>query len=570
MVSRAKAVRLGGDWAATRSDLARLDAMTLETVAVMKSRRRAGLAVLSFVLVFGVLVGRLVDLTFAAPIQVQSQNAQDKSRQLRPDIIDRNGRVMATNITLASLSAKARKIEKPEQVLSDLQKIIPGLDREDRLAAMKHHDAVLLATQLSPGQKRDVLALGNPYLELEDVQARVYPSGSSAAHLTGFVSLDQRGLAGLEYHLEEMRDWSAPVQTTIDMRVQAIMQDVLRRGMAHFSVEAGVAIMMDVTTGEILGLVSAPDYDPNGPTRQGTGAHFNHATQGRYELGSVFKVLTVAMALEYGLVAPEDKIDTSEPLKVGKFEIDDVHPQRRPLTPAEILIYSSNIGSGKLALKASPDQVTSFWSRLGFYDRMDLPFPERISSSMPERLGEVERVATSYGHGIATPPIQFIAAAAAIINGGTYYPPRLFPVDFPEGMRVISPEVSAQMRDMMRQVVLEGTGRKAEAEGYYVIGKTGSADKASAGGYAQDKIVASFFGAFPYQNPKYAVLVMLDDPKGRADTAGLNFAGWNAAPLVGDIIKRTAPLLGLMPAPEAQDFVHADAGPLIGGDDASR
>jgi cell division protein FtsI (penicillin-binding protein 3) len=265
------------------------------------------------------------------------------------------------------------------------------------------------------------------------------------------------------------------------------------------------------------------------------------------------------MGLEFGLISSDMTFDTSEPLHFGKFQTDDVHPQRRPLTPAEILIYSSNIGSAKIAKLATADQINEFWVRLGLYDNLDLPLLERTTTKFPARFGEAEQITTSYGHGIATSPMHFLSAAAAIVNGGEYYRPSLFPVERPIGQRVVSPETSSSLRAMLRQVVERGTGKNGEADGYYVIGKTGSADKSIAGGYSADKIIASFVAAFPQDRPRYAVMVMLDEPQATEQTHGLNYSGWNAAPLTAKIIERAAPILGIMPQSPELAALNAQA-----------
>lgn len=547
MIRRPTTVKPGGDWAAHRSDLARLDAANLESLAVARTRRRARLAVFMFALLFCVFTIRLVDLTFSVPSYAHAASSLSKDSHARPDILDRDGRVLATNIVLSNLLVLSSQIEDADQLLRQLKPIIPELDIAHYAPIIARGSNVQIARRLSPAQKQAILQLGNPSLQINDVEVRVYPSAAVAAHITGFVDVDQKGLAGIEHYINELRDWSRPVRTTIDLRVQSIMREVLVGGLQEFKAKKGAALMLDVANGEIIGMVSAPDYNPNDPARFGKAAHFNNATQGRFELGSVFKVFTVAMGFDLGLLSPEMTFDTSAPIQFGKFSTDDVHPQRRPLTPSEILIHSSNIGSAKIAELASSDQITDFWGRLGLYDQLDLPIIEKTTTQFPDRMGVAERITTSYGHGISTSPLHFLAGAAAIVNGGEYYPPHLLPVDLPVGHRVISPDTSRTMRTILRQVVEAGTGKSAEVDGYYVIGKTGSADKPVPGGYSSDKIIASFFAAFPKDAPRYALLVMLDEPHATKNTYGFNFASWNAAPLTAKIIERVAPILGLMP-----------------------
>ena len=538
-------VKIGGDWAAARPDIARLDAVNLETYALMRTRRRVILAAFLFATVFSVISGRLMQLTFWSDARAAGTSVVKEERHLRPDILDRDGRVLATHILTTTLTANADKITSKDALAKNLAEVLPNLSAPRIEKQLGREGKVIIARGLSPAQSEQVLALGNPYLELSQEGTRVYPGSNIAPHVTGFVSVDQKGLAGLEYYLDQNSDWSQPLVTTLDLRVQNIMRQELAKAVQTFSAKHGAAIMLNVHSGEILGLVSLPDFDPNQPMGFGKAAHFNHATLGEYELGSVFKIFTVAMALEAGRVQLDDTFDTSQPLQIGKYPIDDLHGQKRPLTPREILVHSSNIGSGKIALLFNADEQARFWTDLGFYDRLSLEIPERGRARPPERLGDIERVTASYGHGIAMPPLKMLVAGAAMINGGVLYYPHLLPVRSAIGTRVISEDTSAILRDMLRDTVVEGTARNGEAEGYFVMGKTGSADKPVKGGYSDDKILTSFFAAFPYDNPQFALLVVLDEPRATEKTYGYNLAGWNVAPAASEIIKKSAPLLGL-------------------------
>ena len=538
-------VRIGGDWAAVRPDVTRLDAVNLETYALMRTRRRVVLAALLFIAVFGVISGRLLQLTFGAGSPIPVAFSDHGEQRIRPDILDRDGRVLATHILTTTLTASADKIVSKDTLVAHLVDIMPDLNAKKLAALLSRNGKVIIARQLKPSQANAVLELGNPHLELSQEATRVYPGGNLAPHVTGFVSVDQKGLAGLEYYLDQNKDWSRPLVTTLDLRVQNIMRQTLVRAQEDFSAKHGAAIMLNVRSGEILGLVSVPDFNPNLPMQFGKAPHFNHATLAEYELGSVFKIFTLAMAFESGRVGQDDTFDTTDPLKVGKYTINDVHGLQRPLTPREILVHSSNIGSGKIALMFDADEQARFWTDLGFYDRLSLEIPERGTSRPPERLGEVERVTASYGHGIAMPPLKMLSAGAAMVNGGVLYEPHLLPVGNALGARVISEDTSNILRDMLRDTVATGTGRNGEAEGFFVIGKTGSANKPSKGGYADDQLLTSFFAAFPYDDPQYALLVVLDEPQATEETRGYNLAGWNVAPAASEIIEKTAPILGI-------------------------
>ena len=297
--------------------------------------------------------------------------------------------------------------------------------------------------------------------------------------------------------------------------------------------------------------------------RNGQESHFNRMTLGVYELGSIFKVFTAAMALDSGMVAAHETFDTAEPLQIGRYEINDPHGEERPLSIEEIIVHSSNIGSAKLALRVPEDVHYDFLQKLGFTDALDMELPERTAPLTPARWTDIERATSSYGHGISVTPLHAVMAGAAMINGGILYQPSLRKVGLPVGERVISAQTSAALRAMMRAVVASGTGRQADAPGYQVLGKTGSAEKPQAGGYNKNALVTSFLGAFPVRAPRYAMLVMLDEPQATDETYGNNLAGWNAAPAAGEIVRRIAPLLGVLPHFDNPDEQAALALPKI-------
>lgn len=563
MGQKTSIVSLGGDWALIRPELTRLNRVNLETHALMRARKRMGIALAVFCGLFLLIAGRLADLTIFSPPRMAEPIAATAPLIARPDILDRNGRVLATQIASAAIDWQISDRGTIDSVIAKLQPILPEVNWTAMREKAQYAKYIRLAAGISPQQRHDILDLGNPDVQIHDFDARVYPHGDTAAHILGFVSEDQKGLAGLEFYIEQLTDWSHPVVTTIDIRVQSLMRDALAQSVTQFSAKSGVAMMMDVRSGEILGLVSLPDFNPNVPMNKGVSPHFSHATLGHYELGSVFKIFTIAMALDRGLTSAQDQFDTSEPLVFGRYSITDFHGQNRPLTPQEILVHSSNIGAGKVALLADADTQAGFWTDLGFYDRLSLQIPERGETQLPSRLGDLQRVTASYGHGISVTPLHVLVAGAAMINGGALMPPSLLPVDMPVGRQVISPETSQIIRDMLRAVVVDGTAKRAEVAGLGVLGKTGSANKPENGGYAEHKKITSFFGAFPYRDPRYALFVMLDEPQADATTHGFNLAGWNAVPLAHDIIAKTAPLLGVLPtsdvaAPNMERPAEAD------------
>ena len=426
--------------------------------------------------------------------------------------------------------------------------VLPNLDarRTARLLAGDRPYAVL-QRGLDPAQRRRILELGNPALTLRREVKRVYPSGQVTAHVVGFVDTDLNGLAGLELRLDRNDERGARFATTLDIRVQHVVRDVLRDAMRKFDAEAAAAVVMDVSNGEIVALVSLPDFDPNRPMATPRRTHFNRVTLGVYELGSVFKLFTAAMAVESGLVTLNETFETSEPLQIGRHAINDSHGQKRPLTVSEVVTYSSNIGSAQIALRVPDNLHYDFLEKLGLTRRLEFDLPETTAPLMPKRWTDIERATASYGHGLAVTPLHALAAGAAMVNGGVLYPPRLTRTEMPVGARIISAQTSARMREIMRAVVVSGTGGKADASGYGVMGKTGSADKPYEGDYDAGRLVTSFIGAFPHRAPRYALLVMFDEPQGIDATHGFALAGWNAAPAAGEIVARIAPLLGVMP-----------------------
>ena len=570
-------VPVGHDWAVVLGGRLGRRAGDLAQHAVETTRSRLRLALICFFIVFSVLGGRLVQLTVLDAAPTQRANAAYKQNTARPTITDRNNVVLATQITTVTLGADAAKIDNGRAVAAQLKAVLPRLNapRAARLLAGKAR-YVTLMSGLTPAQKQDVLAFGNPALKLSQATSRVYPAGEVTAHTVGFASSDLRGLSGLELyldHLEEEAESVAPTfKTSLDIRVQHAVRDVLRDSMAQFSAQAGGALIVDAHNGEILSLVSLPDFDANAPMRNGQDAHFNRMTLGVYELGSIFKIFTAAMALDSGMVAPHETFDTAEPLEIGRYKIDDPHGEARPLSIEEIIVHSSNIGSAKLALRVPEDVHYDFLQRLGFTDSLEMELPERTAPLTPTRWTDIERATSSYGHGISVTPLHAVMAGAAMINGGILYQPSLRKVGLPVGERVISAKTSADLRAMMRAVVASGTGRQADVPGYQVLGKTGSAEKPQAGGYNTDALVTSFLGAFPAHAPRYAMLVMLDEPQATPDTYGYNLAGWNAAPAAAEIVRRIAPLLGVLPYFENPDEQAALAlpQPTLEVADASR
>ncbi len=477
----------------------------------------------------------------------------------RADIVDRNGVLLATNLPTASLYADPKMVLDAEEAAIRLAVVLPELGHDglvEQLSADRRF--VWIERHLTPRQQYEIHRLGLPGLAFERDEKRVYPHGSLLAHVLGYTGIDNRGLAGLELTLDaalavDGANHGAALALSIDLRVQYALHEELAAAMADFEAKGAAGLVLDVTSGEVLAMVSLPDFDPNLSGAPEADARFNRTTLGVYEMGSTFKTFTVAAALESGTVSLTDGYDASEPLKVSRFWIRDYHSENRWLSIPEIFMYSSNIGAAKMALDLGTERQRAFLGSLGLLGPADIELPEIGAPLTPQPWREINTMTIAFGHGIAVSPLSLARATAAMVNGGTLYPTTLLkrPADAGlAGEAVIRPEISDIMRALLRLVVHEGTGRNADAAGFLVGGKTGTSEKAAAGGYERKALISSFIGAFPMDDPQYVVFAMLDEPQGNAETFGYATAGWTAAPSVGNVVARIGPLLGIQPVDE--------------------
>lgn len=522
--------------------------------ALDRTRKRIGLAAVLFGVGFLVLAGRLVQLSvFPAPDVRSAFRPDTLAAVSRADVTDRFGKVLATDLEVASLYADARQVWDANEAADALVKVLPELDRVQLLRKLQSRQAfVWLHRNLTPRQQAAVHELGFPFLGFRGEPHRVYPHGRLAAHALGYVDIDNHGLAGVERGLDRVisdpRRIEEPVVLSLDVRAQHALQDELARAMESFQAIAASGVVMNVNTGEIVALVSLPDYDPNDPMSAPDDARFNRATLGVFEMGSTFKTFTTAMVLDAGKATLNTLYDARRPLTFGRFKISDFHAQNRILTTAEVFEHSSNIGSAHMALSVGVEAHKAFLAKLGLLQPMPFEIAETSRPMLPKIWGDLQTVTISYGHGIAVNPVQIAAASAAIVNGGTLYQPTLLKLragETPHGAQVISSATSAQMRNLLRLVVEKGTGGQADVEGYPVGGKTGTAEKPKNGGYAETALLTSFMAVFPAQKPEYLALIILDEPKPNKDTHGFATAGWTAAPTAGKVIARIAPLLNV-------------------------
>ena len=480
----------------------------------------------------------------------------------RADIVDRNGVLLATSLSTASLFANPRKISDPASAAARLVEILPDLSEEviaARLAADKGF--VWLRRNLTPTQQFEINRLGIPGFDFEAEERRVYPHGRLAGHIVGFTNIDNAGLAGIEQSMDSAIAGNAgPLKLSIDIRVQQIARQELSDQIDKFKAIGGGAIVLDARTGEVVSMVSLPDFDPNDPARAPDETRFNRNTLGVYELGSVFKIFNHAIALETGAANMAKSYDATKPIKISRFRISDYHPENRWLTVPEIFKLSSNIGSAKMALDIGSENQRKYLGHLGLLRRTSIELPEQALPMYPARWRDINTMTISYGHGIAVSPLHLVSAVAATVNGGILRPATLVRAKSTEtgGVQVFSAETSDNMRRLLRLVVENGTGRNASAPGYLVGGKTGTAEKQVNGRYKRNALISSFVGVFPSTEPRFVVYVMLDEPKGIRESFGYATGGWTAAPVVGGIIQRMAPLFGIAPLDEtAPDIVRA-------------
>ncbi|MEQ8585177.1 MAG: penicillin-binding protein 2 [Thalassobaculaceae bacterium] len=550
----------------------RLDGVTKQTLEV--GRNRLILAGCLLTLAFAAVAGRVVELSALRDHNeptVPTAAADAALQTGRADIVDRNGLLVATSLRTPSLYADpsevldaARAARRLTTVLTDLA--VPEV--EAKLRANRRF--VWLKRNLTPHEQYRVNALGIPGLHFMDEWKRIYPQSSLVAHVVGYTDTDDRGIAGIEKAFDDvLRGGREPLTLSVDLRIQHIVRQELARQIGLFEAIGGTAVVLDVNTGETVAMVSLPDFDPNLAGDMSDDQRFNRATLGVYEMGSTFKIFNTAMALDAGTVTLNDGYDATKPIRISRFTINDFHGEHRWLSVAEIFKYSSNIGSVKMAMDVGTDGQKAFMSRLGMLQPMALELPERGYPLVPSPWRPINTMTISFGHGMSVSPMHLASGVATVVNGGIKRPTTLLKTTGRVlGEEVLQPATSLAMRKLMRLVVLDGTGRNADAPGYMVGGKTGTAEKAGGRGYARKSLLSSFVAAFPVHDPKYVVLVMVDEPKGQKFSHGYATGGWVAAPAVKRIVERSAPLLGVAPvnmnAPEIRRDLLVDL-PDTGG-----
>jgi cell division protein FtsI (penicillin-binding protein 3) len=537
-----------------------------------KSNVRLKFIAVGFIGLYVVLGGRLMQLGLK-PDEHETIKSSTKSNisVARPTIVDRNGEMMATDLRTVSIFAEPHKIidkDEAAELLNAVFPDMPGRELRERLSPRRSNNSkakfAWIKREVTPAQWAQVHRLGIPGIGAIPENKRLYPNANVAAHVLGYADLDNVGIAGIEKWIDtqglndlkgagfavEAQDLQ-PVQLAIDLRVTHAMRDEMLKAVKRYKAKAAAAALMDVNTGEIIAHVSLPDYDPNQPALAQNEKNINRLQVGVFEMGSTFKALTTAMALDSGKYNINSTFDARQPLRYGKFKIGDFHGKKRVLTVPEVFVYSSNIGTARMALGVGVEGHKAFLRKMGQLNRMMTELPESSAPIVPKNWGELNTMTISFGHGLAVAPLQALTATAALVNGGILYPPTYIKRSVEQskelGVRVIKPETSEAMRYVMRQNAEKGSAARANIPGYYIGGKTGTSEKVVRGRYSKEKVLNSFMAVMPADKPRYLLLTMLDEPEATPETMGQRTSGWNAAPTSGYIIERVAPMLDMTP-----------------------
>jgi cell division protein FtsI (penicillin-binding protein 3) len=529
-----------------------------------QAKSRVAIVMVSFAVAYVIVGGRLVEYGMAKPETVSSIGPSDNLLASRPDLLDRNGQVLATDIRTVSLYAEPSKIIDPDEAMELLTSVLPDLDPKStyrKLSSKSHFQ--WLRRQLTPRQQSQILALGIPGIGFRPEKRRFYPGGHTASHIVGLVNIDNRGIAGMEKYVDSqgLADLASvgmtndaklePVKLSIDLRVQNILREVLEKGVTNYKAIAAGGVVLNAHTGEVVAMASIPDFDPNDPVHALEPDRLNRVSAGTYEMGSTFKAFTIAMGLDTNTMTLNTMFDATKPLHIGGFTIHDFHGTRRFLSPKEVFVHSSNIGAARMADAVGIDGHKAFLERLGLLTRMTTELPEVATPSQPRVWKKINSMTIAFGHGVATTPLQTAVAGAALVNGGLLIEPTFLPRTQAEAdkiaVQVVKPSTVNDMRQLFKANVVEaaGSGKQANVPGFDVGGKTGTAEKVINGRYSHGHNFNAFLAAFPMSDPQYVVLVFIDDPATGEHNS--NLAGNTATPMVGEVIRRSAALLGVQP-----------------------
>ncbi len=522
------------------------------------AKGRVAIALTSFLFVFIVVIFRINFLVFQGDDSTVTAFSSDKSAfyRNRMDIVDRNGTLLATNITTSSLYADARKITNPQAIAKSLCSLLPNISFKqlvNKLSSNKRF--VWVARHLTPAQKDKILHAGLPALNFVKDVKRMYVHGNLNSHVLGLTNIDNNGVSGIEkFYDVALQSSGGVLQLSIDARIQHSIRDVLLSGIKEFNATGAAAIVMNIENAEILGMVSLPDYDPNHSIQLQSDFLFNRATSGMYEMGSTLKIINTAMVLDSGSAELTTVFNTSPILRIGKYTITDYRANYGKINVAEIFVNSSNKGSALMLLQAGGEKQREFLAKIGCLSKINIELPEIGAPLLPSKWSDASSMTISYGYGLGISPVHLLNSVATIIGGGCKKNATLI-----KGKnnsvtcnRVISKATSSTMKKLMHFVVTNGHSKKARVPGYFVSGKTGTRNMLVNGKYVNNRVSTTFVGAIgnDMEHPKYMVVVLLEDPKATKNTMGFTAAGWNAAPIGGKILSRVASVTGLKPATE--------------------
>lgn len=537
-----------------------------------RGRTRIVMTMAVFFGIFSTISGRLVYLGFQTPDL--SGGPQSRVTASRPDIVDRNGEVLATDIKTASLFAEPRRIVDADEAIEKLSTVLPEVDYEQTYHKLKSGAGfVWLQRQLTPKQQADIMQLGIPGFGFRTEKRRFYPSGETSSYVVGLTNIDNQGISGMEKYIDEqgLSDLQAsglaiakdlkPVKLSIDLRVQHIVRDEIAAALERYRAIGAGAVVLNVKTGEVVAMASVPDFDPNNPYNAQEKDRLNRMSAGLYEMGSTFKSFTSAMALDSGKATMASRFDASHPIRVGHQAIHDFHGKNRILSLPEVFLYSSNIGSAREAELVGIEGHREFLHRLGILDRMRTELPEVARPTEPKVWKQVNSFTIAFGHGVSTTPLQAAVGCAALMNGGYLMEPTFLVRSEQEAMAVAKKVVTDKTVEGMRYLYTlnaeKGSARNARVPGYRVGGKTGTAEKVINGRYSKDLNFNTFVAAFPMDDPQYLVFTIADAP--HPEKPGMtDVAAANAGVIAGNIIRRSAAMLGVKP-----DFSHENGATLV-------
>lgn len=543
-----------------------LDSITVH--ALKTGRMRMMILAYIFVIAFSIIGIRLFEQTILKQnIRLPHKSTLTMTSPIkRADIVDRNGRILATSLPIVDLYVDARYMPHPEKMADAIISVFPDMNKADLMAKLRSKNAFkYLRRNLTPKEQYAINRLGYPQLNFIASERRVYPQSRLFSHLLGFTNIDNQGIAGLEKQYEKrLTESNEALVLSVDSRIQDTARSILSDALQKFSADGGVALVVDAQTTEILALVSLPDFDLNKMPIDPNKIPLNKASVGMYELGSVMKPFTVAFGLESGQISPTSTVEAYNPYKLARGRtITDFQAENRILSVPEVLIYSSNIGTAKIAQMLGPATQKDFLDKFHFLSTLDIDLPEKGRPIVQKKWDDVETATIGYGYGLAVSPLHLVSAFSALIDGGLYR----YPTFIKDGNKdafyeqVISTKTSQRMRHMLRAVIEVGSGKRANIKGFNVIGKTGTAQMQNpqTGKYIEGKVRTSFIGAFPIDNPKYIVYVMIENPAKRKEDWYFNTAGWNACPTGGQIIESIAPMLGVEPKEDLEKPAYMES-----------